>query len=255
METIERACDYGPINNWNVSEVCGAFYCSLALGDLASAERWFSGPSGIRDQLGKGVMDDGWWYECSIGYNTWVTSEFTQAGLAYEPFGVNFRDLKVAAGYSPQVMLASELSGGTALSGTAEERRKPFGMEPKSFGPNRKPYRDIRMMWDSLLPFLDYRSVMFGVNDSTENAIGGPRTEIGGSPFELAYYVYRDPAYAAVIKNGGGKRDLLYAVPELPEQNPGALHGQRVCGQRRTGDAAFADDEPSGACANPGGAA
>jgi len=231
IETIERACDYGPVNNWNVSEVIGAFYCSLVMGDLVSAERWFAGPSGICDQLAKGVMDDGWWNECSISYNTWVASEFTQVALAYEPFGVNFRDMKVPASYSPRVMLSSELSGGTAVGGTAEERRKPFGMEPNIYGPNRKPYRNIRIMWDSLLPFLDYRSVMFGVNDSTENIIGGTRTEVGGAPFELAYYVYRDPAYAAVIKNGGSKRDLLYGVPELPEQTP-----------ERFRDSAFADN-------------
>jgi hypothetical protein len=230
METIERACDYGPVNNWNVAEVIGAFYCSLVLGDLASAERWFSGPSGICDQLSKGVMDDGWWYECSISYNTWVASEFTQAALAYEPFGVNFRDMKVPAGYSSHVMLATELSGGTMVGNTPEERRKPFGMEPGVFGPNTKPYRDIKMMWDSLLPFLDYRSVMIGVNDSTENLVSGGRTEIGGTPFELAYYTFRDPAYAAVIKNGHGKRDLLYGV-ELPEQVP-----------TRYTDSAFADN-------------
>jgi hypothetical protein len=231
METIERACDYGPINNWNVSEVCGAFYCSLVMGDLAEAEHWFSGPSGICDQLSKGVMDDGWWNECSIGYNTWVASEFTQVALAYEPFGINFRDMKVPASFSPRVMLSSELSGGVAVGGTAEERRKPFGMESNIYGPNRKPYRNITMMWDSLLPFLDYRSVMFGVNDSAESLIGGTRTEIGGSPFELAYYVYRDPAYAAVIKSGNGKRDLLYGVPDLPEQTP-----------ERFRDSAFADN-------------
>ena len=220
IETLRRANDYGPINNWDVSEAAGAFYCSLVLGDLAEAERWFSGPSGICDQLAKGVMDDGWWNECSVSYNTWVTSEFTQVALAYEPFGVNFRDLKIPASYSPRVGLASELSGGTTVGGTPEERRKPFGLESKVFGPNTKPYRDLRMMWDSLLPFLDYRSVMIGVNDSTESIIGGTRTEIGGSPFELAYYVYRDPAYAAVIKHGGSKRDLLYGVPELPANTP-----------------------------------
>lgn len=221
IETLRRANDYGPINNWNVSEVIGGFYCALVLGDLAEAERWFSGPAGIVDQISKGVMDDGWWNECSVSYNTWVTSEFTQVALAYEPFGVNFREMKVPASYSLRVALVSELSGGTVVGGTPEERRKPFGMEPKVFGPNTKPYRDIRMMWDSLLPFLDYRSVMFGVNDSTENLIGGARSEIGGaSPFELAYYVFRDPAYAAVIKNGGAKRDLLYGVPELPANAP-----------------------------------
>lgn len=225
METIARASDYGPINNWNVSEVCGAFYCSLALGDLSSADRWFSGPSGICDQLAKGVMDDGWWYECSISYNTWVASEFTQVALAYEPFGVNFRDANVPAGFSPRVMLAAELSGGATVGRTEEERRKPFGMELKTFGPNRLPYRNIRMMWNSLIPFLDYRSVMFGVNDSTENLISGVRMEIACSPLELAYYVYRDPAYAAVIKNGGGKRDLFFGVPDLPEKTPECFRG------------------------------
>ncbi|HEX9046856.1 MAG TPA: heparinase II/III family protein, partial [Verrucomicrobiae bacterium] len=231
MQVLDRACDYGPINNWNVSEVIGGFYCSLVLGDLAEAERWFSGPAGICDQLAKGVMDDGWWYECSISYNTWVASEFTQVALAYEPFGVNFRDAKIPPGYSPEVMLATELSGGTAVGNTDEERRKPFGMESHTFGPNTKSYRDVKMMWDSLIPFLDYRSVMFGVNDSTENLIGGARGEIGATPLELAYYVYRDPAYAAVIKNGGAKRDLLYGVPELPEKTP-----------ERFRDGAFADN-------------
>ena len=231
MGVIERACDYGPINNWNVSEVIGAFYCSLVLGDLASAERWFSGPAGICDQLGKGVMDDGWWYECSISYNTWVASEFTQVALAYEPFGVNFRDLKVPASYSRSVSLESQLSGGVTAGTTPEERRKPFGMSPDIFGPNTRPYRDIKMMWDSLMPFLDYRSVMFGVNDSTENLIGGSRGEIGATPLEVAYYVYRDPVYAAVIINSGARRDLLYGVPELPAQLPERFH-----------DSAFADN-------------
>ena len=56
------ACDAGAINNWNLSEATGAFYVSLAMQNLASAERFFSGPSGIEDQLAKGTMDDGWWY-------------------------------------------------------------------------------------------------------------------------------------------------------------------------------------------------
>ena len=220
IETIDRANDYGPINNWNVAEVCGAFYCSLAMQDLVTAEHFFSGPSGICDQLAKGTMDDGWWYECSIGYNMWVASEFTQVALAYEPFGVNFRDMKIPANYSPKAMLVSELSGGVTTGTTPEEKRKPFGMNPDIFGPNRRPYREIRDMWNSLLPFLDSRGVMFGVNDSTETRVGGNRTEVGGQPFEIAYYAFRDPAYAAVIKMGDGKRDLLYAVPDLPDKTP-----------------------------------
>ncbi|MBW8865261.1 MAG: hypothetical protein JF609_10145, partial [Verrucomicrobia bacterium] len=136
FETLERANDYGPINNWNVAQVVGGLYCSLTLGDMAEAERWFSGPAGVLDQISKGVMDDGWWYECSVSYNTWVTGEFTQAALALEPFGINFRDMKVPASYSPRAGLISELSGGSTVGGTPEERRKPFGMESHIFGPN-----------------------------------------------------------------------------------------------------------------------
>ena len=193
--------------------------------DLAAAERFFSGPSGIKDQLAKGTLDDGWWYECTISYNVWCATEFTQAALAYKPFGVNFRNEWVPANLSTRVMLASELSGGRPETVDAEQRRKPFGMDPDIYGPTRRPYRAITDLWNGLLPFLDYRGVMFGVNDSTENKIAG------GQPFEVAYYVYRDPKYAAVIKLAGGQRDLLYGVPELPKDTPELFR-----------DSAFADN-------------
>jgi hypothetical protein len=213
METIDRASDGGGINNWNLSEVTGAFFCSLAMQDLVSAERFFAGPSGIKDQLGKGTLDDGWWYECTISYNVWCATEFCQAALAYEPFGVNFKNEWVPANFSTHVPLAPG-PGGVALTPEEDARRMPFGMNPDIFGPVRRPDRTITDLWNGLLPFLDYRGVMFGVNDSTENKIAG------GQPFEVAYYVYRDPRYAAIIKLGGGKRDLLYGVPDLPAKTP-----------------------------------
>ena len=225
LETMDQANDGGAINNWNLSEVTGAFYVSLAMQDLVSAERFFSGPAGIKDQLAKGTMDDGWWYECAISYNVWCSSEFTQAALAYAPFGVSFKDAWVPASYASSVMLASELSGGSPDNSDQEAKHKPFGMTPDVFGPIRRSYRTITDLWNSLLPFLDYRGVMFGVNDSTENLIAG------NPAFELAYYVYRDPAYATIIKQGNGKRDLLYGVPELPEKTP-----------ERYRDSAYADN-------------
>jgi hypothetical protein len=221
MGTIERLAENGSINNWNLSEDCGAFYCALALQDLSRADRFFAGPSGIRDQLAKGTMDDGWWYECSISYNMWCASEFTQVGLAYQPFGFNFTSDWVPASYSPDVMLASILSGGNGVESPQPWMKgKPFGMDPTLYGPTRRPYRTITDLWDSLLPFIDYRGVMFGVNDSTENKVAGNRSEVGGQPFEIAYYAFRDPRYAAIIQRGGGARDLLYGVPELPAHTP-----------------------------------
>ncbi len=225
IESIERLTENGSINNWNLSQDCGAFYCALAMQDLVTADRFFSGPSGIQDQLAKGTMDDGWWYECSISYNMWCASEFTQAAIAYEPFGVDFKHTWVPASYSSTVLLSADLNGGNGIqSPDPQMKGKPFGMDPSIYGPNHRPYRTITDLWDSLLPFIDYRGVMFGVNDSTENKVTGNRTEVSGQPFEIAYFAYGDPRYAALIKMGDGRRDLLYGVPELPEKTPEAFH-------------------------------
>jgi hypothetical protein len=221
METFDRENENGSINNWNLSEVTGGFYCALVLQDLVAAERFFSGPGGIVDQLAKGTMDDGWWYECSISYNLWCASEFTQAAIAYQPFGVNFKDMWVPASYSPSALLRAELNGGNSIeSPDPQMKGKPFGMDPSIYGPILRPYRTITDLWNSMLPFIDYRGVMFGVNDSTENSVTGARREVSGQPFELAYFAFRDPRYASLIKMGDGKRDLLYAVPELPANTP-----------------------------------
>jgi hypothetical protein len=224
LESMNQACSGGAINNWNLSEATGALYCALAMQDLAAADRFFAGPSGVEDQLAKGTMDDGWWYECAISYNMWCASEFTQAALALQPWGYNFKDAWLPAMYCDRVSLTETLSGGRAggdEKGADKAKLRPFGMSNEIWGPIRRPYRTITDLWNSLLPFIDYRGIMFGVNDSTENQVTGARREIGGmQPFELAYYVYRDPRYASIIKLGGGARDLLYGVPELPEKTP-----------------------------------
>lgn len=173
-DTIARASENGSINNWNLSEVCGAFYSALAMQDLALAKRFFSGPSGIEDQLAKGTMNDGWWYECSINYNMWCASEFTQAALAYEPFGGDFLHARLPANNAPTVMLNADLNGGNGVI-TPELPGKPFGMDPSLYGPTTRPTRSIVDLWDGLLPFVDYRGVMFGVNDSMSAGIA-PRS-------------------------------------------------------------------------------
>jgi hypothetical protein len=219
-QTINLGNLGGAINNWNLSEMTGAFYAALALQDLSLANRFFAGPTGIENQLAKGAMDDGWWYECSVSYNTWCTSEFSQVAIAYEPWGVNFKDMRVPASYYRDAALSSAsgkagVSGGSTTEGNnVNEQERPFGMSKEIWGPNTKPYRQIRDMWNSLPPFLDYRGVMFGINDTTEK-----RPADQDQSYELAYYLYHDPAYASVLKNEK-KRSLLYGVPNLPEKTP-----------------------------------
>jgi hypothetical protein len=220
MQTIDLGNQGGAINNWNLSELTGAFYGALVLQDLSAADRFFAGPTGIKNQLAKGAMDDGWWYECSVSYNTWCTSEFSQAALAYEPWGVNFKDMQVPASYFRDAALSSAsgragLNGGNTTAGqNINEKERPFGMCKEIWGPNTKPYRQIRDMWNSLPPFLDYRGVMFGINDTTEKR---PANQDGA--FDLAYYLFRDPVYAGAAKKAD-KRSLLYGVPDLPEKTP-----------------------------------
>jgi hypothetical protein len=220
MQTIDLGNQGGAINNWNLSELTGAFYCALALQDLAAADRFFAGPTGIKNQLAKGVMDDGWWYECSVSYNTWCASEFSQVAIAYEPWGVNFKDMWVPASYYRDAALSSAsgkagLNGGNTTAGkNINEPDRPFGMSKEVWGPHTRPYRQIRDMWNSLPPFLDYRSVMFGINDTTEK-----RPADQDQAFEIAYYLYRDPVYAAVIEKEK-RRSLLYGIPDLPEKTP-----------------------------------
>jgi hypothetical protein len=153
-----------------------------------------------------------------VSYNTWCTSEFSLAAIAYEPWGVNFKDMQVPASFYTDAALSSvsgkaEVNGGNSNPGTSvNDLKRPFGMSKEIWGPNTKPYREIRDMWNSLPPFLDYRGVMFGLNDTTEK-----RPADQDQAFEIAYYLYHDAVYANIIKKET-RRSLLYGVPDLPEK-------------------------------------
>ncbi|WP_324680690.1 NPCBM/NEW2 domain-containing protein [Hymenobacter sp. GOD-10R] len=205
METFEPELTVGNMGNWCTAQATACLMSALAMGDLAAAERYIHGPSGFTDYLSKGVMDDGWWWEVSTGYNLWVAYELTQAALACQPWGIDLVHLEVPADYSPYAMV---MPWGL---------NPPYGVSFEKWGPQRRNTRSLKHFWDAIPPVADYRGVAFGMNDGHEEKVGGYR-------LELAYYVYHDPAYAAIIKLGG-QRDLLYGVPELPAETP-ALYGR-----------------------------
>ena len=188
----------GAISNWNVAEQTGALYCALALQDWHLVEQLLESPSGIYAQIYHGVMSDGWWYECAVGYNLWVASEFSEIAIALEPWGINLKDRTFPIGTTPYFSLQAS----RRVSGL-------HGMAFEKWGTINQNHIGIKDMWDAVVPFLDYRGVIFAVNDAKED-------KVTGKPYELAYSLYGDPEYAAVIKRGE-KRDLLYGVPELPD--------------------------------------
>ncbi|MFI3293168.1 MAG: hypothetical protein SNG27_04870 [Rikenellaceae bacterium] len=198
IETVMMGNDDGGIGNWDLSELTGALYCALMVQDYHLAKAIMNAPTGIYQQFAQGVMSDGWWYECSVGYNLWCATMFSEAAVALRPWGSNFLDEQISIGKVSRYSLMPN-------------RLKPglYGMDFNKWGKIENNSIGIKNMWDALVPFLDYRGIMFAVNDAQE-------TSVIGEPFEMAYYLYRDPEYASVIKMGS-HRDLLYGVPELPD--------------------------------------
>ncbi len=188
----------GAIGNWDLSELSGAFYCALCIQDLHLVNFILNMPTGIYQQLAQGVLNDGWWHECAVGYNLWCSRMFSQIAIALQSWGINFKDKLLPLGTTPNHSLLPR-------------RNRPglWGMNFMKWGTLNNNSIGIKDMWDAPLNFLDYRGVIFGVNDAYEN-------KVSGADYELAYYLYRDPEYAAIIQRGD-QRDLIYGVPELPE--------------------------------------
>ncbi|VGO15335.1 hypothetical protein PDESU_03918 [Pontiella desulfatans] len=209
FKVIDQSISQGITGNWEVAQLCGAVYCALAIQDLAAVERFIEGPGGFYDQVSNGIMADGWWYECAIGYNGWVTSEFTQLALALQPWGIDYLHASFPAAYSKEYSIFPV--------DAAARRQYIYGKPFQKWGPIHKPYVKIQDMWNAMLPYIDYDGVMFANNDAVEN-------RFDANYYEIAYFAYGDPKYASVIK-GSGHRDLVYGVAELPEQTPAFGNG------------------------------
>lgn len=199
--------------NWAVSQLTGAFFCALVIQDFALVDEVLYAPSGLIDKFRTYTMPDGWWYECTVSYNLWVASEYIQVALALEPFGYSLLAEKFPVDYN----LTPEYD--KTWENEREDRRLlHHGHSFRIQGGIHQPYVTIKMMVDALLPFLDYRGWMFGVNDATER-------EVGGGSFELAYYAFRDSRYAEFIRRTPQRSDLIYGVPDLPEGNQETVKG------------------------------
>ncbi len=190
----------GGISNWSVFNLAPAAECALMLHDMHLFNRLAYGPCGLIDHLRYGTMDDGWWYEMSLSYNIGCAMCYTATALAARAFGIDWVNQEFPASLTRNVGL------------------RPFeyenlqGMAFGKFGPLKQNVIELKRMWDGILLYPDYRGVMFGMGDGHEQILSGDQ-------FELAYYVFRDPRYAAVLKRSE-KRSLIYGVPELPEDAP-----------------------------------
>ena len=196
---IDRMGD-GAITNWSIFNQVPAAGCALILHDLVRFNTLVYAPTGLIDQFVCGTMSDGWWFEMSVTYNLHCAQCFTKLGLMAKPFGIDLLNAQFP-------IALSDLSG-----------RRPYelenyqGMAFTKYGPITRNSLGFKAMWDGVLDYPDYRGIMIGMGD-------GHEFSVGGDVFELAYYAYRDPRYAAILKRNS-TRDLVYAVAELPEETP-----------------------------------
>ena len=212
MDMLDNHLRSGHISNWLVSECMGAFYCALAIQDMDRVLRFVFGNGGLIEQLRHGIFNDGWWHECSIGYNTWVSSMMIHMAHALLPFGYNLLHTHFQLPFNKSV--SSTYGGMEAVHsmGQRQEIKEPSGMCNQKWGGNLRSSVCIKDMFDATIPFLDHRGVLFGIADSDEKKLSGVHF---GSTYDLAYTYYQDPEYIPVIKRI--TPDPIFGHPVLPE--------------------------------------
>ncbi|MCD7776879.1 MAG: hypothetical protein LUH54_05875, partial [Firmicutes bacterium] len=214
MDILDGHIRCGHISNWIISEVTGAVYCAMVMGDFERVMRFVYGNGGVLFQLRHGLFPDGWWYECSVSYNTWVSSMMIHTARALLPYGIDILHERFPVTYGREVTAAVP----------NEEKAINHGMYNERWGGFSKNYVTIKDIFDAPIRFLDYRGVLFGINDSAENRLGVAHF---GSTYDLAYTYYRDPSYINVIKllEENGHPDPIFGHAVLPEASDEYSHG------------------------------
>ena len=196
LRTCEAWHD-GGTGNWSVTANTGAILSSLALRDMAMLERFVTIRSGFADQLSKGVMGDGWWLEGASNYGYLVARSFGYAAEACHNRGVDLYHLRVPA--RPGHLSHDDWPNGW------------MGMNFDGWGPPGGADRGLKDLHDGPIPMMDQHGCVVANSDSHKLA--------PGDLYELAYYRYRDPAYAWILARADrmGWQSLVWGVPELPD--------------------------------------
>lgn len=219
MDMLDVHIRSGQISNWILSELLGALYCALTLQDMDRALRFVFGPGGIVEQFRRGVFPDGWWFECSVGYNTWVSSMLLHAAHALLPFGYDLTHTLFGIPFNREVC-------STYSVGVSDVKS---GMYNQKWGEWSRGALRIKDLFDAVIPYVDYRGVIFGIADSDEKKLAGPHF---GSSYDLAYRYYQDDRYLHVIANT--PPDPIFGDPKVYERALALQKGQ-ACNQERAG--------------------
>ncbi|HMR50037.1 MAG TPA: hypothetical protein PKE40_12215 [Arachnia sp.] len=215
MAIAEREMLKGKVSNWQLCELQGAISCAAVLQDLERIDHFLDADGGVLDHLARGVLDDGWWFEASIGYNLLAMGIYLQLITCVDKWGFNLRDAQVPASYGRDSSLDDAVL-------PASDRID--GLSTEIWGPVTRNTRSVKLLADSLTPFFGHDGVIFGMNDAVETR--APAYHLLAPRYDLAYRVYRNPAYLPLL-HSVSERDVYYGVPELPPADPSSLEASR----------------------------
>ncbi|WP_282123112.1 heparinase II/III family protein [Algibacter mikhailovii] len=184
------------IMNHQASANAGAILSALFLQDIAEVEYLTEAEGGMADQIGKGVMDDGWWFEGTANYCYLVVQRYSLVAQAFQNYGWDL--------YYRQFPVKFK-------SKDFENVKEGFtGMKFDNWGPLTKNTIGLEDMVTPYIPFMDENAYVVATNDSNLKA---------PEPFyELAYRTYGLKELAWVISktNRDSWLALMYGVPKLP---------------------------------------
>ncbi|MDO7136139.1 heparinase II/III family protein [Algibacter lectus] len=197
LELNKKHMDGLGIMNHQASANAGAIFVALYLQDIPQLEYLTEADGGMGDQIGKGVMADGWWFEGTGNYCYLVVQRYTLVAQAFENYGMDLYHRRFPTKFK---------------SKDFENAKEGFtGMKFDNWGPTGKNTRGLEDMVTPYVPFMDENAYLVSTNDSDLKA--------PNEFYELAYREYKFNDLAWVISKT--ERDswvsLMYGVPELPE--------------------------------------
>lgn len=185
------------IMNHQASANAGAILTALYLQDVAEVDYLTYADGGMADQIGKGVMADGWWFESTVNYCYLVTQRYCLVAQAFENYGWDLYHKRFPTKYK---------------SKDFDNVKDGFtGMKFDNWGPVGKNTRGLENMVSPYVAFMDENAAVVSSNDSQATY---------PDPFyELAYREYRIKGLAWVLSKTQRNSwiSLMYGVPELPE--------------------------------------
>ncbi|GIZ09757.1 hypothetical protein FUMI01_24840 [Flavobacterium sp. UMI-01] len=185
------------IMNHQASANAGAILVALYLQDMPELHYLTYADGGMADQIGKGVMGDGWWFESTANYCYLVVQRYALVAQAFKNYGLDLYHTRFPVKFK---------------SVDFENCKEGFtGMKFDNWGDPGKNTRGIEDMVTPYIAMMDEEANVVSSNDSN---IKEPEDF-----YELAYREYKREDLAWVI--GKTKREswvsLLYGVPELPQ--------------------------------------